>query len=246
MKMVPILIICLTLFIGCSAISTDDNQEQIEYIDNSTKQDKIPSELNISSSHYQTSQYVEPAIENPSNYLENQYCFQRQKSPILYKSKTTFFADIDELKTLGLLVNHIMDFENAKLFELKVDYNEDFSVRYSIGWDRLFLGYFYVTDKTILFFRDPQILNDGENAILKYAAVVCQEEAMDDKLAQDEKGFHEYIEVDGDQIIYNGYNNLVETGFFERFVWKKGIGLESYVCGFGAYKDAIQLDIIAK
>ena len=40
---------------------------------------------------------------------------------------------------------------------------------------------------------------------------------------------------------YRSYNDLTETGYYERFVWEKGKGLIEYKSGFGAERDRIYL-----
>jgi hypothetical protein len=40
---------------------------------------------------------------------------------------------------------------------------------------------------------------------------------------------------------YGEYNSAVETGFYERIVWQRGVGLAEYVRGFGAERDLVEL-----
>lgn len=73
--------------------------------------------------------------------------------------------------------------------------------------------------------------------------VICQEEELKDSLDEDQKGEHEYISINENQRQrqYHSYNNLVESGFYEAFVWEQNRGLVSYWSGFGAAKDGIEL-----
>lgn len=58
---------------------------------------------------------------------------------------------------------------------------------------------------------------------------------------KEEKGWHEEIMVEGTVCTYRSYNDLTETGYYERFVWEKGKGLIEYKSGFGAERDRIYL-----
>lgn len=44
---------------------------------------------------------------------------------------------------------------------------------------------------------------------------------MTDELAADEKGFHHWLEAKGDKREFHSYSNLVETGYYELFIWKR-------------------------
>jgi len=61
--------------------------------------------------------------------------------------------------------------------------------------------------------------------------------------SNDEEGWRESIVYDGFMCEYRGYNTLVETGFYECFIWEKGKGLIMYKSGFGAEKDDIELNL---
>ncbi len=67
---------------------------------------------------------------------------------------------------------------------------------------------------------------------------------LEHALSETEAGFHHYIDVENDEIIYHSYNNLTETGYYETFVWKIGVGLIQYKSGFGAERESIKLDIV--
>lgn len=49
------------------------------------------------------------------------------------------------------------------------------------------------------------------------------------------------LEVKGNERVYHSYNNQIETGFYESFIWEKNIGLISYESGYGAERDSIVL-----
>ena len=91
--------------------------------------------------------------------------------------------------------------------------------------------------------RGEDILNEitSEEDILSRGKIVCQDEELKDSLDENQKGEHEYMLLDKNQRQYHSYNNLVESGFYETFVWEQNMGLVSYRSGFGAEKDAIEI-----
>ena len=80
----------------------------------------------------------------------------------------------------------------------------------------------------------------NEEDFIARGTVVCQEMGKEDSL-KEEKGWHEEIMVEGTVCTYRSYNDLTETGYYERFVWEKGKGLIEYKSGFGAERDRIYL-----
>ena len=154
-----------------------------------------------------------------------------------YKSSFSFFTDDSLPSEVELLVIELSRFESGVLYELKINYEENFASRDYNGWDRFHIGYFYVEEDKITMIRHSDVLEERK--------VVCQEEEKEDVLNKDEKGWHEYILADDNRREYQGYNNLTETGFYETFVWEKGKGLVEYRSGFGAEKDGVWLKLIS-
>lgn len=76
--------------------------------------------------------------------------------------------------------------------------------------------------------------------------MVCNEGGKEDPLGDDEKGWHEYIVVDGNRREYHAYSNLVETGYYECFVWEVGRGLVRYWSGYGARSNDIELYLLGE
>jgi hypothetical protein len=115
-------------------------------------------------------------------------------------------------------------------------------------WDyHLNLGYYYVeTDIIVKFETVDEVLNltSVELNIPPERYIVCQNDELKNVLDENEKGWHHYIEIDGDKRISRLYNSLVETGYYERITWEKGIGLTQYISGYGAMREAIELYII--
>lgn len=174
--------------------------------------------------------------------LNNEFFFQ-DLQPVHYKANFSFITDTPLPDKVELFINEVLRFKNGILYELKIAYDEDFSGRIYYDWDRFHLGYFYIQKDKILLLREPDILNKikTEEDIILYSTVVCQNEELKDALKEEEKGFHQYILINGNKKEYHSYNNLVETGFYETFIWEKGVGLVSYRSGFGAEKDGIEL-----
>ena len=159
---------------------------------------------------------------------------------------------------MKLLVTHIASYSNGDLYELRLDYNEEFSCRSFDGWDRRHLGYFYVEEDCIYRVRvideefksafdssdtvsrtdaiteNEDITTWSEEDLKSKGTIVCQNTQMEDKLGKEEKGFHEVIEIDGNQSVYRSYYNRVETDFYEYFTWERGKGLVYYESGYGA------------
>lgn len=123
------------------------------------------------------------------------------------------------------------------LYELNIDYGEEIEEDIK---ERLWLGYFFVTNNKIYRisnFSQKEVLTPDD--FYQKGIVVCQEEAIENHLRSD--GISEYIKADGDIRQYGQYNTLTETGFYERFVWKKRKGFIQYVSGFGAERDVIEI-----
>ena len=116
-------------------------------------------------------------------------------------------------------------------------------MRYFYGRDRFFLGYFYVSEDKIYRIDEnkmEEVNIKNEEDFIARGTVVCQEMGKEDSL-KEEKGWHEEIMVEGTVCTYRSYNDLTETGYYERFVWEKGKGLIEYKSGFGAERDRIYL-----
>lgn len=113
--------------------------------------------------------------------------------------------------------------------------------------ERLLLGYLYETNEVIYKIAptDAAIKQIVErNEIPEDSIIICQRESSVDTLSETEGGFHHYIDVEHDEITYHSYNNLTETGYYETFVWKVGVGLIHYKSGFGAERESIKLSLV--
>lgn len=184
---------------------------------------------------------------------ENPYFFPKD----LHTAKYNIRSNLDMLETkheIELMIIPVESSESGTIYELRLDCDEEFRGRNYYGWDRCSLGYFYVQDDKIYYIGHLYIgqLYTGkeiasiisEEGLMEKGVVVCQEEGLEDPLSEDEKGWHEYLLADGNRREYHGYNNLVETGYYENFIWEKGKGLVEYVSGWGAERDSINLSLI--
>lgn len=111
------------------------------------------------------------------------------------------------------------------------------------GEDSFEIGYFYVTgDKIIRVAEEKAALECvTEEDFLQAGTVVFQKSDKPDALEPEEKGWHEYIVIEQDRCEYHSWNSLVETGFYEAFIWEQGKGLVSYWQGYGAMRDHIEI-----
>lgn len=179
------------------------------------------------------------------NYL---YFFQDRK-PYSYKAKFTGLSGealeepVETVVTLD--IREVKYFDKGTLFELRLVPDEELKFRYDM--ERLNLGYFYVNEDKIYCIRDKDMSIEAisEEEIKSRGRLVCQREETKDLLGEKEKGWHEYISTEGfGRHIYHGYDTLVETGWYEQFVWEWNKGLVQYRSGFGAEADAIELELV--
>lgn len=161
------------------------------------------------------------------------------------KQKVIVTSTIPDLPDrMDLLVTNIASYPDGNLYELRLDYNNEFPCRSYDGWDRRDLGYFYVEENLIYRIKEDEaddIDTWSEEELKSKGTIVCQESPLEDKLGIDESGFHEAIDIDGNFCIYKSYYNNVETDFYESFTWEKGKGLVNYYSGYGA--QSFHLDI---
>ena len=95
------------------------------------------------------------------------------------------------------------------------------------------------TKENIDIMRKEEKIPTGSN-------IVCQEEEIKDNMKQKQKGFHQYLLVQGDSREYHSYNDKVESGYFETYIWERDIGLKYYKSGYGAEKNLVELQLSNK
>lgn len=254
------LTICILLMSGC--VNSNSAQHIIEQPDDTNQlkpslQADIENQKNSDNNKSKDSQHtieqsdtsqIKPSLQAD---IENGKISDDNKSETKKAQEVTdsffFGKDISEVKyslkdrtnrDITLHINEI-DFKLDKMYELKLDEIDD------IPDDRLTLGYFYVQEDKI--YKIDTYYFDKQKTIAELlldSAVVCQENELEDDLDEDEKGWHQYIKIDGSIREYHAWNNLVETGYYEAFTWEKGKGLVYYRSGFGAERDGIELTLI--
>jgi hypothetical protein len=151
-------------------------------------------------------------------------------------SGSFLFRD-DIKKEVSLNINGITILNEGHVFELKIEPIE------GVPDDRLNLGYFYVQKDKIIRIppTEDNLQGVGKDILPLDSVIVCQDNEIEDTLSKEEKGWHQYIKINGDTCEFHSYNNLVETGYYESFTWEKDRGLIYYRSGYGAERESIEL-----
>lgn len=145
-----------------------------------------------------------------------------------------------------LFIDNVKEYENGTLYHLYVNEESLDSTFERWGNEPFDMGYIFVCSDKIYFLNyitEEEALLLTEEEITDKGDVVCQEESKEDVLQENEKGWHEYIVVDGDRCEYHGWNDLVETGWYQSFTWEKKNGLVGFRCGFGAGRGHMELSL---
>lgn len=176
----------------------------------------------------------------------NDYFFPQDTDSYAYRVSFAYtdFEPQQEDQKVILYITEVQAFEKGILYELKIDSDveaPDTHAGYRGDWRNF--GLFYVQGDEIYFIRADEAERDyqTEEEILNAGTLVCNEAGREDALGEDERGWHEFILVDGDRREYHGYSTLVETGYYEHFYWEKGKGLVTYESGYGAEADGIKM-----
>ena len=178
------------------------------------------------------------SAKNNKNIFEN-ILFCQGISKEKYKAEYMFDDIINE--NIFLEFKLVINLNNGKIYSIKIITDSD------IPNERKSLGYFYVTKEKIYKINlDVNIIEKAKNdeIILKNSSVVYQKQSKNDKLGKKVKGFHENIVINKNKVIYNSYNNEVETGYYESFIWDNEGKLKEYKSGYGAERDSIELKSI--
>lgn len=174
-------------------------------------------------------------VNSDENSLETIF-FINRLSKEKYKAEFMFDDILNE--EISLEIKLISSLNNGKVYSIKIITESE------IPKERLCLGYFYVTKEKIYKINlELNRIKKEKNIelLIKNSSIVYQNQSKSDKLGKQAKGVHENILVNKDKITYNSYNSGVETGYYESFIWKKGIGLIGYRSGYGAERDSIEL-----
>lgn len=176
------------------------------------------------------------------------YFFPQGAASYVYMATFADLGPQQEEKEVVLLlhVTEVRSFEQGTLYELNIDSDveaPDTHAGYRGDWRDF--GLFYVQGDEVYFIRADGVKRDYQTVeeILNAGTLVCNEAGVEDVLDEGEKGWHEFILVDGDRREYHGYSTLVDTGYYEHFYWEKGKGLVTYESGYGAEADGIEMHL---
>ena len=273
-KWIPIVLICsiLLCFTACGAkqsteensnIETKQNELELEHSITENSSDNKNLEESITTTITPEPEIAEIVEQMKSELTSenesiisievetiNPY-FTQGNQMIWFDARFCFDEDLPDKETISF--HFVKELGEGQLFELIIDCDEEMMSKYK---DRFHLGYFYVTKDTILCFRgyiedktfinayDMAVEDISEEIICLYGTKVFSVIPKEDELGVEEQGWHEWIEVEDSLVRYSSYNNMVETGFYEYFVWEKGKGLVQYISGYGAERNGIDLVLI--
>ncbi|MCM1057129.1 MAG: hypothetical protein NC517_05920 [Firmicutes bacterium] len=174
------------------------------------------------------------------------YFFPQEVDSQEYTAVFSGFSGQPEQMKVTVSVTEVQRLEDGVLYELEVDSDEEGFDRYEEYRGKWwYIGLFFVQGEDIYFIRGEDVQNEFRSAeeIQEAGTLVCNEAGKEDSLGEDIKGWHEYIAADGDRREYHAYSDLVETGYYECFIWEAGSGLIEYRSGYGAQSNHIELHL---
>lgn len=156
-----------------------------------------------------------------------------------YKGDFTFPAEHSD--TLDCKIKNLYIGESSKgiLYQMLLDVPDIAQVPEEL----LNIGFFYFENDRI--YRMLKLSQDEQSKLLANgeipgsATVVCQDEEIKDK--NNNKGWHERIDRNGDVVEYYRWNDENTTNFYEHIFWKENIGVILYRRGYAAERDAITM-----
>ena len=227
MKKTIVFALLLFLLVGCTYLEQDNDIS-----------DELSSEIDASSNVELSSAAPTTSLaSSPTELLDDMstsFFFPKSLKHIKYNGYISFDGDYTKVSFM-LQIAKKEELEN--LYELFFDKIE------GIPDDRLNLGYFYVDNKTIYRLKIPLegVSNISYELIVLNSDIVCCEQPIDDEIDNEDRGIHRSLKVFNEKCESYFYNNQVETGFYEAFVWELGKGLIEYKSGFGAERDSIHI-----
>lgn len=171
--------------------------------------------------------------QNKGLETENDFFFPNDKETFVYNAEFTFGNEVDLVKEVELQVNLVTKGEAGNIYQMAIEGVEAEEYIRS----RLNMGFFYVATDEIYLYRGEAVPTESE--VVEKGIIICQNASRESEARED--GMQDYIECDGKKCYYGSYNVLTETGFYETFVWEKGIGLKEYKSGFGAEREGIHI-----
>ena len=168
----------------------------------------------------------------------NPFFLENKVNSLTYRGR--FLSEDESIieEDVKIKVERIEQLKSGVIYKFKI------SPVKGVPEERLFLGMFLVQKDKIY---KLQYTGDNAESIRKWeknpteSNIICQEEEIKDKVKENEKGFHQYLSVQGDLRKYHSYNDKVETGFFETYIWERNIGLKYYKSGYGAENNLVEL-----
>ena len=241
-KIVLLLVIILT---GCTSV------KESRIVDDDTQGENTISENimdysidHITGSAATGSDVMDVDNNKLSDRSSNSFFDGSNFKSLKYKGKFSNEEGILIEKEVYIQVEKIADLKEGILYKLEIEQIN------GVPKNRLILGMFYVQNNNRIY----RIAYTGENKdtlireqkIPLGSSIICQEKGIKDRLNQEQKGEHQYLLVQGDIREYHSYNNQVESGYYETYIWERNIGLKYYKSGYGAEKDLVELECINK
>ena len=202
--------------------------------------------------------------EEPAPFKhQNPYFPSGDNLSTMYRGPIFFFDTFGDIPIpiCDAKVNFIQiaSLKNGVLYQIEMDPLQDFE----IPEERLSFGYFYVQeDKIIRIWDDRENPDESSSEDDNYwglsekslellirddlipptSEIVCQEKDIKDSLPDGEEGWHKRLVVDGDKREYHSWQQFPQhSGYWESFIWEKGIGLIEYRSGYRDGIDYIKL-----
>lgn len=170
---------------------------------------------------------------------ENPYFYKSGTQNLVYKGSLMFEDIIEKDVSLSIIETAVLS--HGKLYKLLLEPIP------GVPDNRLNLGCFLVQQEKIYKISDENLsLVTKTESLPEDSVIVCQDKEIKDSLEADVPGIHQHLDINGDKREYHKYNNNVETGYYESFIWEKNKGLVSYTSGFGAERDSIELQLTAE
>jgi len=237
-KLNLILIILLVVASGCDNTELSPNNEKIIFREDISKENEANTVEMIGENQTNLELVVETDVIMNS-YNSNEYFYSNQDETLF----DGYFEFIDVFnQDVFVTYKLVAEEELFEVYEVVIEGVEN------VPQDRLFLGFFCVYNELIYRFDTIEDVNtyiDSGN-LPENISIIFSTTSVEDNLEKEEKGLHQYIEVKDDEVEYHAYNNLIETGYYETYIWKQGVGLTFYQSGFGAGRQSIVIKLITE
>lgn len=181
---------------------------------------------------------------NGSQGVKNPFFFSNETTELTYNCKYEAAESYDNC-VVKLQLIELGAYKNGHLYKTKLEGLPD--IQALDLKSRITFDYFYIEADKIYKIQSMPIgtKNSKENGLVN-GILVCQENEFSDVLGKDEKGWHYFIKTDANLREYHRYNNTIETGYQEQITWEKGKGMTSFLSGYGAERDHIELILSEK